>query len=190
MVTLATEMGNPYRRGLGEFYLGWIDSVEHDRPEVIERMERALADHRATGSLIGMSSLLSLIAQSQGRFGLYSEAFDAIGEALTLIEETGECEFEAEAHRTKAELLLAKDLSGLVQAEESLRTAIDIANRQDAKSWELRATASLARLLRDTNRRDEARTMLAEIYNWFTEGFDTRDLKEAKQLLDELDQES
>ena len=66
------------------------------------------------------------------------------------------------------------------------RNAIDIAQRQSAKSWELRATVSLARLLRDTNRRDEARTMLAEIYNWFTEGFDTADLKDAKALLDEL----
>jgi class 3 adenylate cyclase/tetratricopeptide (TPR) repeat protein len=186
MVTLATEMGNPYRRSLGEFYLGWIDSVEHDRPEVIERMQRALADHRATGSLIGMSSLLSLIAQSQGRFARYSEAFIAVDEALTLIEQTGERLFEAEVHRIKGELLLAQNSPAVAQAEESFRTAIDIAGRQDAKSWELRAATSLARLLRDTNRRAEARTMLTEIYNWFTEGFDTADLIDAKALLEQL----
>jgi predicted ATPase len=75
---------------------------------------------------------------------------------------------------------------GWEQAEQSFRTAIEIARRQKAKSWELRATTSLARLLRDTNRRDEARAMLSEIYNWFTEGFDTADLKDAKALLDDL----
>ena len=77
-----------------------------------------------------------------------------------------------------------------VQAEGCFQRAIEIARQQSAKCWELRATMSLARLFCDTNRRDEARTMLAEIYNWFTEGFDTRDLQEAKQLLNELDQES
>ena len=77
-----------------------------------------------------------------------------------------------------------------MQAEASFRTAIDIASRQNAKSWQLRATTSLARLLRDTGRRDEARTTLADIYNWFTEGFETLDLKEAKALLDELSRPS
>jgi predicted ATPase len=86
----------------------------------------------------------------------------------------------------KGELLLAQDASNAAQAEESFRTAIDISRKQKAKSWELRATTSLARLLAKTDRRDEARAMLAEIYGWFTEGFDTADLKDAKALLDEL----
>jgi predicted ATPase len=149
-------------------------------------MQRALADHRATGSLIGMSSLLSLMAQSQGRFARYSEAFIAVDEALTLIEQTGERLFEAEVHRIKGELLLAQNLSPAAEAEDSFRTAINIAIRQNAKSWELRATVSLARLLCGTKRREEARATLAEIYNWFTEGFDTADLKDAKALLDDL----
>jgi predicted ATPase len=85
--------------------------------------------------------------------------------------------------RLKGELLR---VSGEAEAENSLRKAINIAHRQQAKSWELRAGVSLLRLLRDNQRRDEARTMLAEIYNWFTEGFDTADLKDAKSLLDEL----
>jgi tetratricopeptide (TPR) repeat protein len=186
LVTLATELGNPFRRAVGEFYLAWFDSVEGDRPEVIERMQCALADKRATGSLTSASYFLSLIAQAQGRFGRYSEALVAIGEALTLIEETGERLYEPEVHRIKGELLLAQNLSGLAQAEDSFRTAIDIAGRQNAKSWELRTTTSLARLLRDTNRCDEARTILAQIYEWFAEGFDTADLKDAKALLDEL----
>jgi adenylate cyclase len=185
-VALATESGSLFMRAVGEFYLGWLDSVERDRPEVLEGMQRALADFRATGALVTMSSMLSLIAQAQARFGRYSEASVTIGETLTFIEETGERQYQAEAHRIKGELLLAQNLSAVTQAEESLRTAIAIASRQNAKSWELRATISLARLLRDSNRRDEARTMLAEIYNWFTEGFDTSDLKDAKALLDEL----
>ena len=89
-------------------------------------------------------------------------------------------------HRLKGDLLLAQNYSNAKQAEQSFRDAIEVARRQKAKSWELRATTSLARLLRDTNRRDEARAMLAEIYNWFTEGFDTADLKDAKPLLEEL----
>jgi tetratricopeptide (TPR) repeat protein len=187
LVALATELGDPFRRAVGEFYLGWFDSVECDRSEVIERTQRALADVRATGSLTTVSFLLSLLAQSQGRFGRYGETFVTIGEALTLIEETGERTFEAEVRRIKRELLLTQDLSAVSQAEESFRTAIDIASRQNAKSWKLRGTTSLARLLRDTGRRDEARTMLADIYNWFSEGFDTADLKDAKALLDELE---
>jgi predicted ATPase/class 3 adenylate cyclase len=186
VVTLATELGNLFRRAIGELYLGWLDSVERDRSDGIERMQRALADFRATDSLTMMSFLLSLIAQGQARFGRYSEALAAIGEALTHIEETGECIFQAEVHRIKGELLLAQNLSAVAQAEESLRTAIDIASRQKAKSWELRAATTLARLLRQTDRREEARAMLAGIYNWFTEGFDTADLKDAKALLDEL----
>jgi len=82
--------------------------------------------------------------------------------------------------------LLLKQNSNTAEAQSCLQRAIQIARKQSGRSWELRATMSLARLLRDTNRRDEAREMLADIYNWFTEGFDTADLKDAKALLDEL----
>jgi len=187
LVTLATKLSSLSSRAQAEIYLGWLDSVEHDRPEVIERMQRALAEYRATGTLTIVPLFLSLIALAQGRFDQYDEALVAISEALTLIEETGEHAFQVEAHRIKGELLLAQDLSRSEQAEESFRTAVDIAIKQNAKSLELRATTSLARLLRDTNHRNEARTMLAEIYNWFTEGFDTADLKDARALLDELE---
>ena len=86
----------------------------------------------------------------------------------------------------KGELLLAGKNTNVDEAQRAFRTAIGVADQQAARSWELRATVSLARLLRSTNRHDEARAMLAEIYNWFTEGFDTADLKEAKALLEEL----
>ena len=106
--------------------------------------------------------------------------------ALAEIEETGARFFETEVHRPKGESLLAKGASNAVQAEQSFRTAIEVARSQKARSWELRATTSLARLLAKHNRCGEARQMLAEIYGWFTEGFDTADLKDAKALLDKL----
>jgi adenylate cyclase len=186
LIISATELGNPSRRAVGELYLGWFDSVAGGRPEGIARMQRALADFRAGGSINMTSCFLSLIAQSQSGFGYYDEALVAIDEALAVIEQTGQRAFEAEVHRINGELLLTRNSSSTARAEESFRTAIEIARRQKAKSWELRATTSLGRLLRDSDRQDEARAMLAEIYNWFTEGFDTADLKDAKALLDEL----
>jgi predicted ATPase len=126
------------------------------------------------------------MAKALGRTGQFDEAFGAINEALALVERTGDRLGEADVHRVKGELLFAQAAANALQAEQSFRTAIEVARRQKAKSWELRATTSLARSLRDTNRRDEARTTLAEIYSWFTEGFDTADLKDAKALLKEL----
>jgi adenylate cyclase len=186
MLTLATELGDPFRRALGEFYLGWFDSVERNQPEGVARMQRGLADFIATGSLTGASPFLSLIAQVQCLFGRGDEAPVTIEEALAVMEETGERYYEAEVHRTKGELVLARGVSNVVRAEQSFRTAIEVARRQKAKSLELRATTSLARLLAKQGKRDEARAMLAEIYSWFTEGFDTADLKDANALLEEL----
>jgi predicted ATPase len=107
-------------------------------------------------------------------------------EALAAADEKENCACEAEVHRLKGELLLAQTNSDSAEAQHCFQRAIRIAREQSAKSWELRATRSLARLLDKQGRRDEARTMLAEIYNWFTEGFDTQDLKDAKALLDDL----
>jgi len=109
----------------------------------------------------------------------------AVGEGLRDLEANRRQWDHAELYRLKGELLLLQN-AGATETESCFREAIEIAQRQWAKSWELRATMSLARLLGKQNRREEARTMLAEIYGWFTEGFDTADLKEAKELLDEL----
>jgi predicted ATPase len=109
-----------------------------------------------------------------------------VEEAFAFVARTGEQINSGWLNRVKGELLLLQNPSDTTEAERRFRTAIEIARRQSARSPELRATTSLARLLRDTNRCDEARKMLAAIYNWFTEGFDTADLKEAKALLGEL----
>jgi predicted ATPase/class 3 adenylate cyclase/ribosomal protein L40E len=185
-VALSAELADPDRQAIGEFFLGWFDSVVQGRADGIARMQRSLADLRSTGSSAFTSYFLSVMAQVQCLFGHRDEALGTISEAVAAVEETGERFAEAEVHRTKGELLLAKGVSNTTQAEQSFRRAIEIARHQKAKSLELRATTSLARLLRDTDRRDEARAVLSEIYNWFTEGFDTADLKEAKALLDEL----
>jgi predicted ATPase len=114
------------------------------------------------------------------------EGLEAVADGLALMEGTRTGFSEAEVRRLKGELLLLGDNRAAVEAAQSFRDAIELARRQSAKSWELRATMSLARLLAKQGKRDEARTMLAEIYGWFTEGFDTADLIDAKALLKDL----
>ena len=129
-------------------------------------------------------------AEALGRAERFDKALPTAKLALKLIDQTGERYWEAESRRILGELLLAQSLASdrtaLKQAENSFRRAIEIAHQQNARTLELRATMSLARLLTMEGRRDDARTMLSEIYNWFTEGFDTADMKEAKALVDEL----
>ena len=113
-------------------------------------------------------------------------ALEMADQALTIVTQTGAYISAPELYRFKGRALLIRNPSATTEAEICFRKAIEIARGQSAKWWELRATVILARLLRDTGRRDEARATLADIYNWFTEGFDTADLKDAKGLLDEL----
>jgi predicted ATPase len=109
-----------------------------------------------------------------------------MGEAMDILKTAKERWFEAEANRTAGEIALKSPEPDAAKAEAYFEHALSIARQQQAKSWELRAAMSMARLWRDQGKRDEARNLLAPVYGWFTEGFDTRDLKEAKGLLDEL----
>ena len=130
--------------------------------------------------------LLGLLGDVHTRSGNPTEALTHLTEALSLIDRTQECWFEAELHRLRAEALLVGSPGDPAEAEASLLRALAVAQEQDTKFWELRAATSLARLWRDQGKRDEARELLAPVYGWFTEGFDTRDLKEANTLLNEL----
>jgi len=125
------------------------------------------------------------LAYAYGQIGQSTKALEFFDQDLATVSATGHHSLEPEMHRIKGELLLMQD-SSKTEADRAFRTAIDVARRQSAKSWELRATTSLSRLLVKQGRRNEARQMLSEIYNWFTEGLDTADLTDAKALLDEL----
>jgi predicted ATPase len=131
-----------------------------------------------------MPSYVALLASACEIAGQMEDALTHLDEALQIVERTGERWFAAELNRHKGRLLLRQGHSEA--AEEPYRKALSIAREQEAKLWELRAAASLAQLRRDQARRAEARDLLAPVYGWFTEGFGTSDLKEAKALLDEL----
>src|SRR5262249_27065199 len=152
----------------------------------IAQMRQSLTAYQTMGARLARSDFLTLLAEACTGAGLIQQGFGLLDDALAWAYETGERNSEAELYRLKAELLLQTKSTNTEQVESWLRRAIQVARNQTAKSLELRATTSLARLLRDTNRRDEARAILTDVYNWFTEGFDTADLKDAKALLDEL----
>jgi class 3 adenylate cyclase len=183
---LSTEGGYATGRALSEIYLGWADALAGDQTAGIARMKRHLLELKATGSEYINDRCLAFLATAQGQAGQFAEGLVTIDESFPFLERTGQRYYEAELHRLKGELLLGQDAANTRGAENSFRTAIEISRRQHARSWELRATTSLARLLAKNNRRDDACALLAEIYHWFSEGFETADLKDAKALLDQL----
>ena len=154
--------------------------------EGIAQIEEGLATYRATGAELNCSYFLCLLAEACMETGRLDDGLSALWEALAAADEHEIRFYEAETHRLKGELLLRRYDSNTTEAQNCFQRAIQIARNQSAKSWELRATTSLARLLVKQGRRDEARAILAEIYGWFTEGFNTADLKDAKTLLDEV----
>jgi predicted ATPase len=149
-------------------------------------MEAAIANFRRIGGSADLRYAIALVAIDYARMGQTQKALVMLNEALECVARTGEKLDQAEMLRLKGEVLLIGDRHATVEAEKCFREALEVARAQEAKWWELRTAVSLARLLRDTYRRDEARTILTAIYNWFTEGFELPDLQEAKALLDEL----
>jgi predicted ATPase len=136
--------------------------------------------------MVGVPYQLALLAEAHARAGQAEEGLRALDEALAITERTHEGLVEAEIHRLKGDLLLMRELPDEREAESCFRQAVEIARRQKAKSFELRAVMSLGRLWQRQGKHAEAREMLAEIYGWFTEGFDTADLSEARALLSEM----
>jgi predicted ATPase len=154
--------------------------------EGIGQMLAGLAANHAMGADMARSNGLMWLAEVYGDAGRFDDGLMALAEAEIVANENEDRQHEADRYRIKGELLLRQNRSRRVEAEHCFRRAIANARNQNAKILELRATVSLSRLLVQQGRRDEARKVLAEIYNWFTEGFDTADLKAAKILLDEL----
>jgi tetratricopeptide (TPR) repeat protein len=185
VITLSEENGFAEWLPWGRFYRGRA-LFELGAIEGLTEMEAGIAGCQRMGGVPRLQYLIAVRAEAIARMGRPEEALTILNEALAHIEDSGELLDHAEMMRLKGELLLMRDVAATAEAEHWFRAALDVARAQEAKWWELRTGVSLARLLRNTNRRDEARTMLAEIYNWFAEGFDLPDLKEAKALLDEL----
>jgi predicted ATPase len=169
---------------------GWSLTEQGQTAEAIRQMRQGLADWQATGAVSHRPYQLGLLAEALAREGQVQEGLSALAEALAVSTATGERFYEAELHRTRGELLL-KQAAGVTpgEAEACFRQALDVAHKQDSKSLQLRAVMSLSRLYQQQGRQAEARPLLAEIYAWFTEGFDTPDLQDAKALLEELNRD-
>jgi predicted ATPase len=185
-MALSTEHGFIFWLAVANILHGWAMAEQACNQEAIAQIQEGLAALRAAGAEVERPESLSLLAEACMKTGRLNDGLSALTEALSAADEHENRYYEAETHRLKGELLLKQDDSNTAEAQRCFERAIEIACKQSAKSWELRATMSLARLLAKQGRRDEARTMLADIYGWFTEGFDTADLKDAKALLDEL----
>jgi len=194
MVELSAEQGFSFFQAWGNMLQGWALSQLGQKSAGLKLVRDGLIAFRLTGGKIWQSFWLALLAEVCTAAGEIDQAMESIAQALAHAEQTGERFYEAELYRLKGELTIRQSsrtddqlpVQPATEAETCFRHAIEIAKRQQAKSLELRATTSLARLLSDTNRRDEVHLMLTEIYNRFTEGFDTADLKNAMALLDEL----
>jgi predicted ATPase len=189
LITLSTEQGFPYWVAGGMIIRGWALTEQGQVEEGIAQMQQGLAAFRNMGVEVGRPRWLALLAEAYGKVGHVEEGLTALAEALAAVDKTGERVSEAELYRIKGELILQSEgesqKAKIEEAEGCFLKAIDIAHRQQAKSLELRAIMSLARLWQQ-GKQKEAHEMLADIYNWFTEGLDTKDLQEAKALLDEL----
>jgi predicted ATPase len=184
LIAVAIEQGFPVYRAVGTIFRGCAKVKDGDVGGGISLLRSGLIAYRATGAEVWMPHHIALLAAACEIAEQIEEGLILLDEALQIVERTGERPMPAELHRHKGQLLLRQGRSE--PAEGMFREAIEIAREQEAKLWELRAATSLARLWGEQGRRGEARDLLAPLYGWFTEGFDTADLKDAKRLLDEL----
>jgi predicted ATPase len=185
-IILAMEQGFPLFTARSAVLRGWALVQQGQTKEGIEQMHQSMQAFRATGAEISRPYFLALLTQVHGTMGQPEAGLAVLTEALTLVDTTGERWYEAELHRLKGEFLLQQSPDHYVEAEACFHHAMAIAQNQAAKSWELRAATSLARLWHQQGKREEARQVLGDIYGWFTEGFDTADLQDAKAMLDAL----
>ena len=185
-ITLCEEQGvAPNYAVIANILRGWSVAAMGEQQGLAE-ITRGVADWRATGANLRLSYFLGVMAEAYGWAGQPDKGLEAVSEALALIETSGEGKWEPELHRLKGELLLSVSSSNQLEAEGCFKRAIETARTLSAKSLELRATTRLARLWISQGSTSEAREMLAPLYSWFTEGFDTPDLKDAEALLNEL----
>jgi predicted ATPase len=183
VLALATEHGLAQRWASSTVLLGWTLAEQGRVEEGMVQIRQGLAAWQATGSRIWRPYFLALLAEVCAQGGQVEEGLTVLAEALAAVDKTGERLYEAELYRLKGKLLLALPADDQAEATTCFQHALAVARRQQTKSLELRAAMSFARLWQRQGKRHEARELLAPIYSWFTEGFDTADLQEAKALL-------
>ena len=187
VITLANEKGALFWKVGGMLVQGCLFAITGRASDAVRTITSGLSAWRATGTTVWMPTYLSYLTRAQAELGQFDEASRCISEALIAVQTTNESWYEADIHRIAGEIALRSPEPDVAKAEAHFERALQVALVQRAKSWELRAAMSMARLWRDQGSTPQrARELLAPVYGWFTEGFDTRDLKEAKALLGEL----
>jgi predicted ATPase len=185
-VALADQKGASLWKAFGTLHQGCILAHNGKASDAVQTITSGITAWRSTRSTSFMPVWLSYLTEAYAELGKLDDAWRCVGEAITTVRTTKEMWWEAEVYRIAGEIALKSLERDTVKAQAYFERALAVARQQQAKSWELRAAMSMARLWRDQGKRDEAHELLAPVYGWFTEGFDTHDLKEAKALLEEL----
>lgn len=184
-ISLAAAIGFPYWAGIGQVMQGWGEAIGDPTRPTVQGFRDRIDHHRAAGTDLFAPYFLSLLGDVALRANQADECVAALDEAATLSNRTGERWWESETHRLRGEFLVTQG-GDFAEAEARFEKALSVSRQSDAKSFELRAAVSLARLWQRQEKRNEARELLAPLYGWFTEGFETADLRDAKALIDEL----
>jgi predicted ATPase len=187
VVSLADKSGAFMWKAAATYCLGYLKALTGEPLEGLPLIETNIAIWQSAGAKMFGPLFSSYTARAYLDAGKFDAARQSIQGAMAAIQSTGESWVEAEANRVAGEIAAMSPAQDALQAEGHFQTALQIARQQQAKSWEVRAAMSMARLWRDQGKVSEARELLAPLYGWFTEGFDTRDLKEAKAFLEELE---
>jgi predicted ATPase len=185
-MALCTEQRITVYLEMGRIIRGWAVAVQGQGEDGTAQMNQGVAAFRATGAALWCPNFFAMLAEAYGKEGRTEEGLEALDVAFGIVDKTQERYYEAELHRLKGELFLQQSVSDALQAETCFQQALAIARDQSAKSWELRVAMSLSRLWHTQGKKEEAQNLLSEIYGWFTEGFGTADLKDAKALLEKL----
>ena len=186
LLTLAEEKHTPFFAALGTMQRGVVLAVTGDVSAAVPMIDAGISQYRSANSTWLTPWFLTYLADAQAKLGHCDEAWERIFEAFEQMEKGGEVQHQAEVNRVAGEIALLSPEINVAKAWAYFEKALTVARQQQAKSWELRAAMSLARLWRDQGKVQQARELLTPVYGWFTEGFDTRDLKEAKALLEEF----
>jgi predicted ATPase len=183
---LADEKGSGFWKAAALVTQVWLIALTGTASDAVGALTSGIDAWRSTGSTMSTPMTISFLARAYADLRQFDKARRSVDEAMTMIETTGEGWLEAEVNRIAGEIALKSPEANAAKAEGYFERSLAVARQQEAKSWELRAAMSMARLWRDQGKQDEARDLLAPVYGWFTQGFDTLDLREAKALLDDL----